>query len=260
MKRNVSSILKRLCITILCLCAFCLCVQWIYINNVVVYEKVDIYDSDYFQYAFLSELNPKWDQNDDSIAIVGLTKLGEEQEVLHVPQKIDGHSVKKVGVERFYYLSYGVEKVYKYYPINFTKKIKKLFVYDNVISIDSVSNAGECDLMMASVNIYKYSMIYAFQNMYVYGSVVDKFKLNVTRTKAANVVFMNNYPGIIDSGYYGLDYTYAGHRIEKLLDPELEGYQFAGWFTEPECINEWDFNQVPVIDEEFILYAGWDAL
>ena len=177
MKRNVSLILKSLCITILCLCAFCLCVQWIYINNVVVYEKVDIYDSDYFQYAFLSELNPNWDQNDDSIAIVGLTKLGEEQEVLHVPQKIDGHSVKKVGVERFYYLSYGVEKVYKDYPINFTKKIKKLFVYDNVISIDSVSNAGECDLMMASVNIDKYSMICAFQNMYVYGSVVDKFKL-----------------------------------------------------------------------------------
>ncbi|MCI9031993.1 MAG: InlB B-repeat-containing protein [Clostridia bacterium] len=62
-------------------------------------------------------------------------------------------------------------------------------------------------------------------------------------------------------------------------DPEREGYTFGGWFKEPECINEWDFEvdilpkekkeekEVHIIGEtlieevaiyqETILYAKW---
>lgn len=38
--------------------------------------------------------------------------------------------------------------------------------------------------------------------------------------------------------------------------PTAEGYQFEGWFKEPECINAWDF-AVDTVLSDTILYAKW---
>ena len=42
--------------------------------------------------------------------------------------------------------------------------------------------------------------------------------------------------------------------------PEREGYTFGGWYTEAECVNEWNFDTVPQIaeGEQLRLYAGWE--
>ena len=73
---------------------------------------------------------------------------------------------------------------------------------------------------------------------------------------------MNNYSAEINGGYYSLDNIIAGEKIPLPPDPEREGYIFDGWYIEPECINKWDFETSPVIEEdaEFRLYAGWRSI
>ena len=73
---------------------------------------------------------------------------------------------------------------------------------------------------------------------------------------------MNNYSDAINEGYYSLDHIQSGGKINPPKSPVRSGYTFIGWYTEPQCINVWDFNVSPTIEEgaEFRLYAGWRAL
>ena len=47
-------------------------------------------------------------------------------------------------------------------------------------------------------------------------------------------------------------------------EPTRKGYKFAGWYTEKDCVNKWDFDNVPTVSNndddsffEFALYAKW---
>ena len=45
---------------------------------------------------------------------------------------------------------------------------------------------------------------------------------------------------------------------QNAIKPDVtipDGYQFDGWFLEPECINQYDFSK-PVTDD-LTLFAGW---
>jgi uncharacterized repeat protein (TIGR02543 family) len=44
--------------------------------------------------------------------------------------------------------------------------------------------------------------------------------------------------------------------IPKPVDPVKEGFDFAGWYTEPDCQTEWDFD-ADTIEDDLILYAKW---
>ena len=49
------------------------------------------------------------------------------------------------------------------------------------------------------------------------------------------------------------------YKVEKpVKDPIAEGHIFDGWYKEPECINEWDFDRDHVVEESTTLYARWD--
>lgn len=45
--------------------------------------------------------------------------------------------------------------------------------------------------------------------------------------------------------------------IEKPIDPQKEGYTFAGWFKESSCINPWRFD-TDRVEGATTLYAKWD--
>ena len=63
-------------------------------------------------------------------------------------------------------------------------------------------------------------------------------------------------------GLYRLDNIETDQNITEPLEPTIEGYEFTGWYTEPECINEWDFEVVPTIEEneDLTLFAGWPLI
>lgn len=49
-----------------------------------------------------------------------------------------------------------------------------------------------------------------------------------------------------------------GALLDKPADPIRTGYEFAGWYQEPECIKLWDFKADPV-NESIVLYAKWQV-
>ncbi len=49
-----------------------------------------------------------------------------------------------------------------------------------------------------------------------------------------------------------------GTTITRPTSPEAEGYQFTGWYKDPNCKTLWDFEK-DTIDEDTTLYAGWKS-
>lgn len=83
----------------------------------------------------------------------------------------------------------------------------------------------------------------------------------------ANVSYRLNVqelPKQYQTEYYYVDYVEYGEQIENIPpEPTMKGYKFGGWYTETDCINQWNFtNAVPQPAEgedfnELCLYAKW---
>ena len=84
-----------------------------------------------------------------------------------------------------------------------------------------------------------------------------------TYIKAANVAYYYNYDGAPNNNYYFIDNSDDGYVIKPKYDPVRVGYEFIGWFTEEECINEFNFETDVLFDEiekgykEYKLFAKW---
>ena len=80
--------------------------------------------------------------------------------------------------------------------------------------------------------------------------------------------YMYNYPRVTTTSYSGqtiksenLMYVQEeitlGERLTKpFVNPERNHYDFAGWFKEKNCVNEWDFAN-EIANNSVILYAKW---
>ncbi len=91
-----------------------------------------------------------------------------------------------------------------------------------------------------------------------------------TQIYVANTSYIFNYEGEPNEGYFFVNDFERGGLIEDTpYEPRREGYTFAGWYKEAECVNAWDFTKdtLPVAeyDEEgnllFVetkLYAKWN--
>ena len=103
---------------------------------------------------------------------------------------------------------------------------------------------------------------------------VCNYKFYIEQDKSfiqiANTSYMFNYEGEPNEGYFFINDFERGGVIEDTpYEPRREGYTFAGWYKEPECVNAWDFakDTLPAAeyDEEgnllFVetkLYAKWE--
>ena len=86
----------------------------------------------------------------------------------------------------------------------------------------------------------------------------------------ANTTYCFNYEGSPNDDVFFINDFERGGKIENTpYEPLREGYKFAGWYKEPECINAWDFEKdilpMPEYYEngelKFIetkLYAKWE--
>ena len=60
----------------------------------------------------------------------------------------------------------------------------------------------------------------------------------------ANTSYMFNYENSPNNDYFFINNFESESLIENTpYEPIREGYSFAGWYKEPECINEWNFNK-----------------
>ena len=201
--------------------------------------------------------------------ITGLTKLGQQQRFLVIPEEIDGVKVYTIG-ERpplqmwssIGYADFCSDKLEKIYiPISIyilggsfrnSPNLEKAIIITNEFIRGSVSPA----------KIY-------YSNMQYLSFSAHSQEYN----GRADVSYFYNYETEENYGYYWIDDWDYGSKIEFIPpEPEREGYTFGGWYKEPECINEWDFKtdvlpeerteinedgEEEVVYQETKLYAKW---
>lgn len=214
-----------------------------------VKHNLNFYSDDYFEYAV----------NSYQVSIIGFTELGQEQEILEVPLDYDGLPIVQIGRKDkglFYDNTYAV----------YSEKLSKLYLNEEMESLENF-NCSNVEVMICSneVNL-KFDEDSTPKNVYIYKSLLESGYYASGRYSPANIAFMNNYSNEVNGGYYRLDNVQTGETITTPPEPtrntsNLSGlyYTFGGWFIEPECTAEWDFEVSPTIedDAEFRLYAKW---
>ena len=86
------------------------------------------------------------------------------------------------------------------------------------------------------------------------------------KIQVANTAYMFNYDGEPNGGYFFINNFDWGKKIDPApYMPMRNGYEFKGWYKEPECINLWNFESDTLPQESEIgenpetkLYAGWE--
>lgn len=230
-----------------------------FVLNMLILNNKDFVIKEYGFYKYVS-INDNTISKDNSIAIIGVTKSGKNEQYLHIPREIDGHPVKYIGYDEGGGMGlFGGKR--HYHPFS-GEGIKKLYVYDNIEIIEDVFNCEQTDLMLCrddiTINPFRY---FCFKDVYVNNVVYDNMNENPRGFLLANILFMNNFPNDSQS-IYSIDNIDENEIIKAPPEPKLNGHKFTGWFTEPECINSFHFSERQVIDEKqfFKLYAGWSNM
>ena len=205
----------------------------------------------------------------ETARITGLTKLGQQQRFLIMPEEIDGARVSAIGQSPLLEIwpsmgtadisSENLEKVYfiSYYYVpggsfRNSPKLEKAMIITHENIRGNVSPARSY-----------------YSNMEYLGFSAHSQEYN----GRANVSYFYNYDIEKNYGYYWIDDYDYGSKIEFIPpEPEREGYTFGGWYKEPECINKWDFEtdvlpeerteinedgEEEVVYQETKLYAKW---
>lgn len=200
-----------------------------------------------------------------SFNVYSLTEEGKQQEYIIIPSYVNGNKVE-VDSRTSGFDDYGnVKKVYVPYTITYWENSAlnpdeaKVFVFSNQIHKN----------MSEYMNLYVSSWL--FENV----NLVNELNHETIGwsilydAHIANVSFHFNHENAPNEGYYWLDdYDYGELITFTPPNPSREGYTFAGWYKEPECINEWIFNEdkLPelkydetgdIIFNETELYAKW---
>ena len=233
---------------------FCFYAVLFFTGGCKIIKELEMHEDGYFQYIIMG--NPSRypfpnERGEAVVAIVGLTESGKEQEAIDIPREIDGMPVLRVG--------YTDDVCHNEYYIE-SENLKKFYVHDNIVHITNFE-VKSVDLMICSLN-ENFGISTSYHKKYFYRAMLDD--MSEEKRKGyypANIVFMNNHSEEINGGYYWLDNISMGEKIPLPPNPEREGYAFGGWYTEPECINKWDFDMTLNLEknEEFRLYAGWQT-
>ena len=224
-----------------------------------------IYESGYFQYKIL-------DIDRDGvkeILIMGLTEEGKQQETIVIPTVIDEYEVVSLGHNNGFN---GEEGIFES-PI-----LKKIYITNQIYNIGNSRFLEELSLDNIYTGNYSHEIGHSWLNIVLCAKKLylsddflnynNQYFINyksLDKCNKANVLYDLNYG---ENNIFMVD-DCDGTTVNVLPpNPIRQGYNFIGWYKEPECINIWDFENdiVPAkeynengeyILKETILYAKW---
>ena len=224
-----------------------------------------IYESGYFQYKILDI-----DRDDvKEILIMGLTEEGKQQETIVIPTVIDEYEVVSLGHNNGFQGEQGY-----IYSIN----LRKIYITNHIKNIGNELFFNSNDGIERTIFIGN-----AYERGYRWDFILDSFDNIFLAKKIKEINFPSSedfdnkcsYANVLYDLNYGENNIFLvddcdGTTVNVLPpNPIRQGYNFIGWYKEPECINVWDFENdiVPTkeysdngeyILKETILYAKWE--
>ena len=197
-------------------------------------EYLPEYESGYFRYAVRTEKD-----GNKKAYIIGFTKLGEQQKLLVYPKYIEGIKVCGMGYDHHTILgalpvgdfnSAVLEKLF--FPENPKEKVigNLGVIFPNAYAFFWDIDGEQNELTFTRDVVYSYDYC-----------IINRGGRLSDRRYIANVSYMYNYENTENNGYYWVD-SYDNDVITFIPpNPERLGYLFGGWYKEPECVNQWNF-------------------
>lgn len=201
------------------------------------------------------------EQSGDYIAVLELTEKGKQKDTIVIPDYIDGKPVVQLGMQGLGYLdklSYDSSYTSIYLPKFLTNDTQNNYYISKLdreckyyfIDLDNI------DYILDSINRYgnDYHVSQKLYNKICENEVTDKVQSHLI---IANVEFVCE-----EETYFIADYE-VDSKITYIPDvPTQDGYEFDGWYREPNCVTEWNFDTdtFALAENETILklYAKWN--
>lgn len=194
------------------------------------------YESGYFRYAVKTEKG-----GEKKAYLIGLTESGAEQANLIYPEELDGISVYGIGYVRKAVLYVGNQFVGRFGSDNLEKMFFPTMPKESV-NKSSISISQKTYVVYWNLTDYRYRVHYSKGAIFGYNLFEEDFSfMGYFPRYVANISYLYNYDSSPNKDYYWVD-SYDESVITFIPpEPEREGYEFGGWYKEPECLNEWDF-------------------
>lgn len=201
------------------------------------YRYLPEYESGYFKYAVRTEKD-----GTKKAYLTGLTESGQKLKEIIYPEEIDGITVYGIGYEKplgigsEYVGSFGSDNLEKLY---FYEKPKEDLQRSEVLDMQNtfIVYLNICEIFEGFIDSAGEIIGYK----YYVDNVIKPYQYD-NLDRIANVSYMYNYEEAPNEGYYWVD-SYNESLITFIPpEPKREGYKFGGWYKEPECLNEWNFD------------------
>lgn len=210
------------------------------------------YESGDFKYSIYGK------KDDPHILIVGLTKEGKEKEVLVVPSTINGISVRALEKPHLPLLG-STSTIWE------STKLKKIILPSNVdvakFTFDGCPLLKQIFMVIGSDSQKIFNHYELYKKSFDIFVPKDYYNLNseFMNIKPANVNYYYNFERADNDGVFWIDNVDEGALIVDVppTEPIRERWTFGGWYTEPECINKWNFSADTVSADGVSLYAKW---
>ena len=201
--------------------------------------------------------------NNHCITIMELSEQGKQKETIVFPTEINGVLVKAFGDEFGFRIEGKIE----------SENLKNVYMHSQIERFVNVDIFHELkgytlysgfDSSMSRYFVF-YDTVYLSKEDNAWLNKLESDHEVFEKVRYANVIYYYNYDNKTTFFVDDCDGT-----VVNVIPPNpyRKGYEFLGWYKEPECINKWDFENdiVPskeydengqYILKEIKLYAKW---
>ena len=199
-----------------------------------------------------------YNEDKTGVIILELTEKGQEQEILVIPEEINGLPVVQLG---------GETKGYPYVVPHYLRSdtIKRVYVGATVLLINESFTMGRLE----DIIVYPFSYEEKICVIYNQGEVRTYINKGINGTDyfnkhgfhptfnehfyEANITFYSE-----PEDMYFVDNYSASNLYYMPEAPQKEGYYFVGWYSDVDLNNMWDGKYPDSQEETLNLYAKWE--